>query len=93
MLSKYLDRSGLAARLEAVSALTEWDRLVGEKIASVTNPIRVSDSTLIVGVTTSPWLMELNLMKRELLYRLNAGRKKGRIEKLVFVPSPTGYPD
>ena len=39
----------------------------------------------MVGVTTSAWLMELNLMKRELLSRANAGKQAGRIRQIIFV--------
>jgi hypothetical protein len=39
-------------------------------------------------VATSAWLMELNLMKGELMRRINAGRKEGRIRAIVFVIAP-----
>jgi hypothetical protein len=42
-----------------------------------------------VEVRSSPWLMELNLMKREILTRLNEGRGDAPIEKLVFVLAET----
>ncbi len=35
---------------------------------------------------SSPWISELNMIKREILTRLNEGRElDSRIEKLVFV--------
>lgn len=85
LVSRYLDRKGLTAKVEAASVVPEWDTLVGPGIAAVTRPIRVSDGTLIVGVATSAWMMELNLMKAELMRRLNAGKRAGRIEQVVFV--------
>jgi hypothetical protein len=30
-------------------------------------------------------MMELNLMKADLMRRLNAGKRQGRIERLVFI--------
>jgi hypothetical protein len=36
-------------------------------------------------VATSAWMMELNLMKGELIKRLNTGRKEGRINHIVFL--------
>jgi len=85
LIPRYLERKGLAAKVEAASVLPEWESLVGPGIAAVTTPIRVSDGTLFVAVTTSAWMMELNMMKAELLRRLNAGKRKGRIEQIVFL--------
>lgn len=85
LLSTYLDRSGLRAGVEAASVLEDWPELVGPGIAAVTRVQRVSEGILIVGVSTSAWLMELNLMKRELLSRTNAGKRAGKIRQIVFV--------
>jgi predicted nucleic acid-binding Zn ribbon protein len=85
LLARVLDRKGLGAKLEAASVLTEWDALVGPQIAAVTRPQRVSEGVLFVGVASSPWLMELNLMKGDLMRRLNAGKGDGRIRQIVFV--------
>lgn len=71
--------------MEAASILTEWPELVGPQISAVTRAQRLSDDTLFVGVATSAWMMELNLMKAELLRRINAGKRDGRIRQIVFV--------
>jgi predicted nucleic acid-binding Zn ribbon protein len=71
--------------VEAASVVPEWPGLVGPQIAAVTEPLRVSGQTLFVAVQSSPWMMELNLRKREILARVNAGRAGGRIRELVFV--------
>lgn len=88
MLARFLDRSGLAPRVEAAAVIPEWADRVGPAIAAVTEPLRVSDGTLMVAVSTSAWMMELNLMKAELMRHLNAGKAPsaaGRIEQIVFV--------
>jgi predicted nucleic acid-binding Zn ribbon protein len=85
LVSRLLDRKGLSARVEAASVLTEWPALVGPRIAEVTRAQRVSEGTLFVAVATSAWMMELNLMKAELMRRLNAGRGEGKIRQIVFV--------
>jgi predicted nucleic acid-binding Zn ribbon protein len=85
LLPRLLARRGLAAKVEAASVVPEWEGLVGPGIAAVARPLRVSEGTLFVAVTTSAWMMELNLMKAELLRRLNVGKRAGRIEQLVFV--------
>ena len=76
-LSSYLERSGLAARVDQANVVPEWKSLVGEQIATVTVPHAIArDGTLFVAVTTNAWMTELSLMEPELLRVLNG--KPGR---------------
>ena len=84
-LQKYLDRSGLSERIEEATVVPEWPARVGDAIAAVTQPMAVNNGTLFVAVRSSAWLMELKLMERDIVARLNAGREKGRIERIRFV--------
>ena len=75
-LTSYLERSGLAARVDQANVVPEWKTLVGEQIATVTVPHAIArDGTLFVAVTTNAWMTELSLMEPELLRALN---KPGR---------------
>lgn len=85
LLPRILEKQGLAAKLEAASVIPEWESLVGPGIAAVAKPRTVREGTLFVAVSSSPWMMELNMMKGELLRRLNAGKRSGRIEQIIFV--------
>ncbi len=77
-LSSFLERSGLAARVDQASVVPEWRSLVGEQIAAVTIPHAIAqDGTLFVAVTTNAWMTELSLMEPQLLRVLNA--KDGRV--------------
>lgn len=91
-LQNYLRDSGLDERVEEATVLPEWAERVGAGIAGVTAPLRVSRGTLIVAVRTSAWLMELRLMEREILRRLNEGRARGRIERIRFIMEDTDDP-
>jgi predicted nucleic acid-binding Zn ribbon protein len=76
-LTSYLERSGLAARVDQANVVPEWKSLVGEQIATVTVPHAIArDGTLFVAVTTNAWMTELSLMEPELLRALNG--KPGR---------------
>ncbi len=86
-LSSFLQQEGVQDELERVSAIGEWAEKVGPNIAKVTQARSVADATLVVEVRSSAWLMELNMMKSEILRRVNEGREVP-IEKLVFVLSP-----
>ncbi|HSJ32898.1 MAG TPA: DUF721 domain-containing protein [Longimicrobiales bacterium] len=95
-LQNYLRDSGLDERVEEAAIVPEWAERVGEAIAAVTTPLRTSRGTLLVAVRTSAWLMELRLMEREILRRLNEGRERGRIERIRFLMAgedePGGQP-
>jgi predicted nucleic acid-binding Zn ribbon protein len=86
-LQNYLRDSGLDERIEEAAVLPEWAERVGPAIAAVTAPVRVSHGALVIAVRTSSWLMELRLMEREILRRVNEGRERGRIERIRFVMS------
>ncbi|MGQ0562108.1 MAG: DUF721 domain-containing protein [Gemmatimonadota bacterium] len=83
-LQKYLEKSGLGEQIEAASVVPEWGERVGPAIAAVTEPLRVSQGTLIVGVRSSAWMNELKMMERDILTRVNAGRSRGRSERIRF---------
>lgn len=86
-LGKFLAESKIGQRMEEAGIVPEWAERVGPRIAAVTEPLRVSHGTLLVAVRSSAWLMELRLMEKEILRRLNEGRERGRIEKIRFVMS------
>lgn len=85
LVDRFLNRRGLSAKVEAASSVAEWPERVGPRIAAVTQPLRVSEGTLFVAVSSSAWMMELDLMKAELLRHVNAGKRGGRIQQIVFV--------
>lgn len=85
VLSGFLEKAGLRDTLLRAEAVDEWEERVGGAIANVTKAQGVRDTTLIVEVRSSSWLMELNLMKEEILRRVNEGKAEARIERIVFV--------
>lgn len=90
LLDSFLRERGMKEQVERQSVLSEWPDRVGEKIARVTRARSVAEGTLFVEVRSSAWLMELNMMKGEILRRLNQGRAEASLETLVFVLSEDG---
>ncbi|MEX2526171.1 MAG: DUF721 domain-containing protein [Gemmatimonadota bacterium] len=88
VLQGILRQSGLKETLDRQGILDEWDGLVGSAISQVTRARNVAGTTLVVEVRSSAWLMELDMMKPQILDRLNQGRSEGRVERLVFVLAP-----
>jgi len=87
-LDTVLDRLGLAQTVERHAVFREWEERLGPEIARAAHPHRVDGDTLIVRVTSSAWLNELSLRQGELLKRLNAGRNRSSVRRLVFRLDP-----
>jgi predicted nucleic acid-binding Zn ribbon protein len=92
-LADILDRPGIGERIVEAGIVPQWPDRVGPALAAVTMPLRVSHGTLIVAVRSSAWLAELHLIEREIVRRLNAGRPRGRIERIRFVMMDPAAPD
>jgi predicted nucleic acid-binding Zn ribbon protein len=71
VLSKMLKDFGMEENAKRYEALTKWEEIVGEKVASVTVPEKVSHGTLIVKVTSSVWKYELTMRKQEILSKIH----------------------
>ena len=84
LLDGFLKRTGLREPILQAEAAEEWAGKVGEGIAKVTRARGVRNGALVVEVRSSAWLMELNLMKGEILRRVNEGRTEGLVEEIVF---------
>lgn len=87
-LDSVLEALGVAQAVERHAVFREWEQRLGPEIARAAHPHRVDGETLIVRVTTSAWLSELSLRQADLLRRLNAGRRRSAIRRLVFRLDP-----
>ncbi len=85
LLSGLLSKWGIQGALEQQDLVAAWPEIVGDAIARVTRARGVARGVLYVEVRSSAWMSELNLMRHEFMARLNAGKKDGRIERIVFL--------
>ncbi len=90
LVTAAFERLDIAERVERAAAIADWDQIVGEHIARVARPLRIREGTLFVAVQSAAWMMELNMMRHELLERLNAGKRRGRLERVVLVQADGG---
>ncbi len=82
-LRAYVKRAGITRRVDQASVIHEWPELVGPQIAAVTKPHVVTrDEKLIVGVTSSAWMQELQLMSPMILKKL--GERGKKIRRIVW---------
>ena len=79
------EKWGIADDVERAAAVADWDEIVGEEMARRTRPVGIREGTVFVEVESASWMQELNMMRHEILRRINAGREKGRVEKIVFL--------
>ena len=87
VLAELLERLGIRERVERSATAARWERVVGPHIARVTRVGGIKGGTVFIEVAGAAWMTELNMMRRKLLGRLNRGRTRGRIERIVFVQS------
>ncbi|MEM7413923.1 MAG: DUF721 domain-containing protein [Gemmatimonadota bacterium] len=89
LLEDVLTEHGVREQMEQMRAITLWPDVVGEIVAGATKARAVDEGALIVAVTSSAWLMELNMMKGDLLAKVNEHLGESRLNKIVFVLAET----
>jgi predicted nucleic acid-binding Zn ribbon protein len=89
VLSDVLEDAGVLRQFERLGVLDMWPEIVGERVAAVTHARSVDDTALVVEVRSSAWLMELNMMKGDLLERVNEHATETPMDRLVFVLAET----
>jgi predicted nucleic acid-binding Zn ribbon protein len=72
-------------RIKEETTLLNWSKVVGDRIASYANPLRVRDSILFVRVENASWRNELVFLKGKIIKELNQSVKANVIKDIVFV--------
>ena len=79
-------------RPEADSGLVQvwqlWDDVVGRAIAENARPAAFKGKLLLVHVSSSPWVHQLQFLKREIIQKLNAALGQNLIEDIKFKIGP-----
>ena len=87
-IDKVLDRTlkGLKIdrRIKEEIVLLNWNKVVGDRIASYATPLRVRDSLLFVSVENASWRNELVFLKGKIIKELNQSVKANVIKDIVF---------
>ena len=84
-LGGFLEKSGLAKRVEQATIVEQWPELVGPQIAAVTKALSITpDGTLFVAVASHGWMTELSLMEPQLLRSVNGAEGRAEIRKIRF---------
>ena len=67
-----------------------WDSILGDVIAQHAKPAAFKGRILLVHVTSSSWIHQLQFLKKEMIAKLNDALGKALIEDLKFKIGPLG---
>ncbi len=76
--------------VELVQVWQVWDNIVGDVIAQNAKPAAFKGRLLLVHVTSSTWIHQLQFLKKEMIAKLNNALGKTLIEDLKFKIGPLG---
>jgi predicted nucleic acid-binding Zn ribbon protein len=84
---------GCPVDLEDMKLWKLWDGLVGPEVASHARPSSIKRGTLVVKVSDSVWLQDLEFRAYEIRERINGALQREAVRKIRFrVGEPKGGP-
>ena len=84
LLGNALHRTGLGKRLEDYRAVEAWDEVVGKVVAEHSQATGIREGTLFVDVQSSVWMQELQLLRGEIVGRLNAHLGRPVVRQIIL---------
>jgi len=85
VIEHLIKSEGIEKPILQSKALTDWEEIVGKKIAKHSTPEEVKHGVMMVKVETPVWRNELTLRKNEILEKLNKGTHKKIIQDIKFI--------
>jgi predicted nucleic acid-binding Zn ribbon protein len=73
---------------ELIQVWHVWDSIVGDVISKNAKPAAFKGRILLVYVTSSTWVHQLQFLKEEMIDKLNEGLGKSLIDDLKFKIGP-----
>jgi predicted nucleic acid-binding Zn ribbon protein len=83
-LDELIGSLGIQNKLREQNALEYWDKAVGDRIAEVAKPTRITKGVLFVSVKSSAWRNELSLRKAEILGKINEALQEEIVKDIKF---------
>ncbi|MBC8455886.1 DUF721 domain-containing protein [bacterium] len=83
-LNRLLKRHKIAQAINQYRSIEIWSDVVGETIASKSQPKSIDRGKLFVAVTSSVWRNELMYHKEMILAKLNDRLGKNTIKDIIF---------
>jgi hypothetical protein len=83
-LDKMLDELHLKKTFQQSQAIELWDDVVGEKLASKTEPVKIEHGKLVIKVSSPVWRNELQFHKEKIKSDLNDRLGKQIVRTIIF---------
>ena len=91
LLKRVLGERGMDDRLNRYQAWLIWDQVVGQQIAARARPLRFRQGVLEVQVDHPVWMQQLQMLKPQILDKLNRQLPSAKIEDIFLRKAPTPY--
>ena len=75
---------GIDKAIEQNQAVTRWAEITGERIAQVSQAVKIEKGVLYVKVNSPVWRNELVFMKHNLIENINQTLKKTIVKDIKF---------
>lgn len=62
----------------------KWDQAVGSTIAAEAKPSAFNDGILIINVSSSVWMQQLNFLKRDMIRKINTVMECEMVREIRF---------
>lgn len=83
-LDKMLDELHLKKTFQQSKVIELWDDVVGEKLASKTEPVKIEHGKLVIKVSSPAWRNELQFHKEKIKSDLNDRLGKQIVRTIIF---------
>ena len=84
-LAKLIKELQIEKPLKQGRAIEIWADVVGQKVASKTEPQRIEHGKLVVRVKSPSWRNELQFYKQQIKHDLNEQLGEGIVKDIVFM--------
>ena len=85
VIEKLLVKRGIEKPVKRYQVFSDWEVIVGEKIAAVTTPERIDKDRLIVRVKSDVWRNELLFHKGVIQKKIEARLGRSEINDIIFI--------
>ena len=87
-LSEALRHANLGVNLQMGRLWNRWDQVVGPTVSQNAKPAVIKGGLLIVHVSSTPWMQQLQFLKADIMDRLNSDLGRSVIEDIRFKIGP-----
>jgi len=84
-LQDLLKNLGISKTIQNYDVITKWPEFVGERVAEVSQAVKVERQILYVKVQTSAWRNELAFMKEKIIAKIDSDIGSDVIKDIRFI--------